>query len=384
MKFMNLARGMALAMAASLALAAAPAIAADGPTSYDAKDGNGIHQSFAAWLVGTFLHPMHLFEGLHSGAPQPVVMTNSGALDMTCVAGCSTTTDFRPASSTITAADAATTTATGQGSVSLVSGTPTANSFQTQAINGESSATVTTTGTFVATLQVEASYNGGVTYAPVSGLLRGTNLTTASITAPSVISLDVTGATHLRVRATSYTSGTATVQMAFSAAAGMTKILNGVGLIDRTTGANIDLSLAGSGIGADAAAPPANHVSIGVNQSGVLKGVISCDQHALYDASDNGSKTLVAGVAGKLIYVCGYDLATGGTATNLSLSSGTGTDCVTTSVNITEAYQLLANDRAGANSAFWNGLKTLATGDNLCIKASAANAHQGGVWYTVQ
>ncbi len=120
------------------------------------------------------------------------------------------------------------------------------------------------------------------------------------------------------------------------------------------------------------------------SQSGADAKVTGCDTHALYDASDNGKKTVVAGVSAKKIYICGYILGTGGTATNLSLTSGTGSDCVTTSTPITPAYQLVANDRVGANSAFYNGLKTLANADNLCVNASAGNAHQVEVWYTIQ
>lgn len=125
-------------------------------------------------------------------------------------------------------------------------------------------------------------------------------------------------------------------------------------------------------------------LAIPTNQSGVAASVIGCDTHAFYDASDNGKKTVVVGVSGKKIYLCGFILATGGTATNLSLTSGTGTDCVSTSTAITPAYQLVANDRVGANAAFHNGLKTLANADNLCVNASAANAHQAEIWYTVQ
>lgn len=248
----------ALVAAALLALSALPA-AAD---NYDAKDGNAAHQTFAAKLVGGILHPLHLFEGLFAGVPTPVNMTNSGALDTTCVAGCSATTDLRPASSTIAVVDSGTATTTGQSSVALVTGTPTAGSFQTQAINGYSSGAVTVTGVFVETLAIEASYDGAATYVPVSGLLRGTNITTASITGPAVVSLDVTGATHVRVRATAYTSGTATVKMAFSTAAGMTKVLNGVKVVD-SAGAAVDMSAAGSGIGATGAAVPANASLVG-------------------------------------------------------------------------------------------------------------------------
>jgi hypothetical protein len=140
--------------------------------------------------------------------------------------------DVRPSSSNITAVDSGTTSAAGQSGVNIVSGTPTANSFQTQPINNQSSGAITVKGTFVANLAIEASFNGGVDYVPTSALLRGTNIRTATISGPGVFSIDVTGATHVRVRATSYTSGTPSVQMAFSNAPGMTKILNGVQLVD--------------------------------------------------------------------------------------------------------------------------------------------------------
>jgi len=154
--------------------------------------------------------------------------------------------------------------------------------------------------------------------------------------------------------------------------------------VQRVAIASDNSAIAGVGAGATGSAVPANASYLGTQQSAVLKGVTGCDTHAFYDASDNGKKTVVAGVSAKKIYVCGYIMATGGTATNLSLTSGTGTDCVTTSTAITPAFQLVANDRIGANSPFWNGLITLANADNLCVNASAGNAHQVEIWYTVQ
>lgn len=118
--------------------------------------------------------------------------------------------------------------------------------------------------------------------------------------------------------------------------------------------------------------------------SGADTKVVMCDKHAFYDASDNGKKTVVAGTSSKKTYICGFILATGGTATNLSLTSGTGSDCVTTSTAITPAYQLLANQRVGALGSFWTGLITLANADNLCVNASAGNAHQVEIFYTQQ
>lgn len=149
-------------------------------------------------------------------------------------------------------------------------------------------------------------------------------------------------------------------------------------LIGLTTGA---LCTSGAGSAGGASATIQTIGSAGATTPASVKG---CDQHTTYDASDTGSKTLISGVASKKVYLCGYILATGSTAANLSLSSGTGTDCVTTSVNITPAYQLVANDRVGFSSPFWTGLATFTTADNLCIKSSAAVAHQVEVWFSVQ
>jgi hypothetical protein len=130
---------------------------------------------------------------------------------------------------------------------------------------------------------------------------------------------------------------------------------------------------------------PTTPSGIGTTQSGVPNvAVIGCDLHTFYDASDNGKKTIVAGQSGKRIYVCGYVLATGGTATNMELGEGTGTDCVTTYTKRSPAYQLVANDRVGANAAFYNGFSTQANAANLCKNGSAANPQQVEVWYTVQ
>ncbi len=146
----------------------------------------------------------------------------------------------------------------------------------------------------------------------------------------------------------------------------------------------LSLDTAGNLRVTDAGVAAAINSPVPTLQSGVTTAVTGCDTHAFYDASDNGLKTIVAGVSAKKIYICGYMLGTGGTATNLSLTSGTGSDCVSTSTAITPAWQMLANDTRGANSPFWNGLITLANADNLCVNASAGNAHQVEVWYTVQ
>lgn len=163
---------------------------------------------------------------------------------------------------------------------------------------------------------------------------------------------------------------------------------SGTGFIDCVTGGTLCTAL-GNGVGAPGVAPPANVIWMGANGSGatggLMAGVKTCDLHAIYDASDNGSIELIAAVSGRTVYICGFIMSTGGTATNLKLVDGTGTNCATgTPVNLTPAYQLVANDKIGANAAFWNGLKATGTNRAVCVNASAGNAHQAEVWYTIQ
>jgi hypothetical protein len=157
--------------------------------------------------------------------------------------------DSRPTSGTISAADSASSTTSGQGSTSLITGTPTASSSVAQAISttgAASSGGLTITGTFVATLAIEASYDGGTTWVATSGLLRGTNVRLASVTAPAIVSLDLAGATNVRVRATAYTSGTPTVKFTVSPASGMTKVLNAIQLADSAGTTMIDPATSGN------------------------------------------------------------------------------------------------------------------------------------------
>lgn len=109
-----------------------------------------------------------------------------------------------------------------------------------------------------------------------------------------------------------------------------------------------------------------------------------CRSHTFYDASDNGEIKVVSGVANQKIYVCGYILGVGGTATNLNLAEGTGSNCGSSNVQLTPAWQLAANSTTGYMSGNWSGFVTASAGDDLCVNASAGNAHQAEIWYIVQ
>lgn len=208
-----------------------------------------------------------------------------------------------------------------------------------------------------------AQVNGG-TVATGSGAMNAQTLRTALATdSPGIITTGTAGSASSQVL---------TIQGVTS----MTPILANPG-----TAANW-------GVVATGAAPPANAVQVGAVASGATGGLTAglktCDLHAKYDASDNGNITLVTGVSSRKIYICGYILANGGTATNLSLTEGSDANCATNNAGLTPVYQILANQSVGVMSPFWAGLAVSTNAYFVCIKSSAGNAHQGEIWYTIQ
>jgi hypothetical protein len=146
--------------------------------------------------------------------------------------------DLRPAAGNITAQDVASSSATGQDSVSIVTGTPTAASFRTQAINGHSAVRVQITGTWTGTLQFEVSADAGTTWIPIPMRITGTVFTRSTVTGNGVFYGDVSGATNFRVRETAAHTGTAAVAMDFSTASGAAQVLNPLRIMDNVSGAS--------------------------------------------------------------------------------------------------------------------------------------------------
>lgn len=145
--------------------------------------------------------------------------------------------DTRANGGNITVRDTGSVVTSGQNSSSVITGTPTAGSFQTFAINGQSSVGVLVSGTWTGTLEFDLSFDGGVTYFPSTMRVRGVSYAGASITANGNFSGDVSSATHFRVRAIAVMTGTATVKPVFSATSGPVQILNPVRIFDGTSGA---------------------------------------------------------------------------------------------------------------------------------------------------
>lgn len=107
---------------------------------------------------------------------------------------------------------------------------------------------------------------------------------------------------------------------------------------------------------------------------------IACNLSALYDASTNGATRLVIGAAKTKIYICGYTIYGGGTA-SVSLKTGTGTNCGTGTAALTPAYAIVAQSQVNDTSPFWRGLLADIALD-VCINTSAGVAVQAMVYYT--
>lgn len=109
--------------------------------------------------------------------------------------------------------------------------------------------------------------------------------------------------------------------------------------------------------------------------------MFGCNQSAIYDASTNGSTKLVTGVAVKQIYVCGWNIFWGGTAT-VKLTYGTGGTCGTGTTAITPAFSGVAQSYDIDPSSVYKGLTPVPASNDLCITTSAGVAVQAIVYYS--
>ncbi len=104
---------------------------------------------------------------------------------------------------------------------------------------------------------------------------------------------------------------------------------------------------------------------------------VMCNQLVFQTVSSIALATILAGVAGKTIFVCGWHVTNNTTAATFQLSSGTGTNCATTNTNITPAFSVTSNAPATDHVEF--ATLSLAQGNSLCIISSAATL-QPAIW----
>jgi hypothetical protein len=144
--------------------------------------------------------------------------------------------DLRPSTGAITVQDTGSTTASGQNSVTVVTGTPTAGSTQSQAINGISTTRIQASGTFTGTGTIEGSIDGGTTWYALPARVVGTVFTGSTFTAIGLFDTDSSGLTNIRVRATAAMTGSLVIRFVSSATSGPVQVLNPMRLVDNGSG----------------------------------------------------------------------------------------------------------------------------------------------------
>lgn len=114
-------------------------------------------------------------------------------------------------------------------------------------------------------------------------------------------------------------------------------------------------------------------------------GSINCSQNAQYDAATSGSTRIFTANAASSarVYICGYTIQVGATATNVQLKYGTGTNCATGTGNLTPNFVLPIAGLLTDPSGVWRGLVSPA-GNDVCIVTSAGNPVQAIIYYTYQ
>lgn len=143
--------------------------------------------------------------------------------------------DTAPATQNITIQDtgsASTAQANGQ---NAITGTPTAGSVASFSISSQNSYDVQVTGTWTGTLANEISIDGGVTWFQRGIKQTGSSYISSAFTNNFEASGNVTGATNVRVRATTAVTGTATVKIILSNNPYVSIITNPLTLRDATT-----------------------------------------------------------------------------------------------------------------------------------------------------
>lgn len=233
-------------------------------------------------------------------------------------------------------------------------------------------------GTWTGTLQVEKSIDGFATWT-VTFFLDANQvfITNAQITAIGTYVGNAAGATSLRLRATSWTSGTATVTLRATNAVAGVYLQNSLRLIDSGSGSNAQLS-----IKAGSTPPATGDTAVVVAQSPNAAPI--CDSSINFSQTANAQ--LVTAAAGQKVYICGIVLVSA-TAQSVSLVEGTGTTCATGIAGLIGGSS--ASMALSANGGFssvsgspWISTKT--AGDELCLLQSGTGNVSGTISYRVQ
>lgn len=124
-------------------------------------------------------------------------------------------------------------------------------------------------------------------------------------------------------------------------------------------------------------------IGLGAESSGNIAGLVQTDKSAAISVATTTTTQLVAGVAGKAIYVTQFDLTNGtGVTENVTFLQGSGSTCTPGQSSLTGAYGTGANL---SGLTVGNGLSpvmVLSVASSLCISLSTTAQISGLVSYS--
>lgn len=142
---------------------------------------------------------------------------------------------------------------------------------------------------------------------------------------------------------------------------------------------------------ATGAAPPANGLLVTGLGSGATGGFLTaipvCDSFFNINISTATTTLAVTGVSGRHVRICSINMIALA-ADNVGVISGTGATCGTGSAaiigtNAATGWNLAANGGLTMGSGLGTILRTVATGDSICIVTSAATQLSGSIAYVI-
>ena len=193
---------MAFTVGANTNLAA---VSASGATTLNVSGGAGLPTGAGGGAGGGGSIPTG-----SAGAPNASVLTVQGIANGTAQP-ISLPSDVAPGALTITAADVVSITTAQANGQNAVTGAPSAGSAATFALPSGETVDVQASGTWVGSLSTEVSIDGGTTWYAQGVHEIGTSTFATGFTANFAGALNVAARTQFRVRATAWTSGTATI-----------------------------------------------------------------------------------------------------------------------------------------------------------------------------
>ena len=273
------------------------------------------------------------------------------------------------ASGAVSAADVASVTTASQNGQNLITGTPTANSVLSFSGNsGFQTGWLQCTGTFSSSdvFSIETSGDGTNWVVSSAYLASGNQTVMSTFSLPFTKALvNLTGTQYLRIRATSWTSGSPVCTLRVTASLQALHI----------TGTS---STASNGNAAAATSTLTGTVGSGAAGIGVQNPLVQADSSAAISLSGAASTQLVAGTASKQIWVTSWNVMSAGTAT-FTLGYATSGGCASPTA-LTGAYPLTAQAGIATGSGL-GSLYTLPAGYDLCGTDSASVQMSGSISY---